>query len=154
MLKQDFSELFETLQRLEVQSFISGPLPARGTNMFSRLLGLNTWLQRTCSTKGVNFIDNFNPLTQSPGQNMSDHRLHISFRVIMWLKNPTRILITPHSQNNHCSWTSRLSPAHRAHHMQTVTYHNSSKTQHPRTTFWKTAWDAMTTHYSHRKHQS
>ncbi len=60
MLKQDFSELFETLQRLEVQSFISGPLPARGTNMFSRLLGLNTWLQRTCSTKGVNFIDNFN----------------------------------------------------------------------------------------------
>ncbi len=115
MLKQDFSELFETLQRLEVQSFISGPLPARGTNMFSRLLGLNTWLQRTCSTKGVNFIDNFNifwghrqlfkldglhpnklgarvlkdnfyfslrhpsvvcanPLTHSPGQNMSDHR--------------------------------------------------------------------------------
>ncbi len=115
MLKQDFSELFETLQRLEVQSFISGPLPARGTNKFSRLLGLNTWLQRTCSTKGVNFIDNFNifwghrqpfkldglhpnklcarvlkdnfyfslrhpsvvcanPLTHSPGQNMSDHR--------------------------------------------------------------------------------
>ncbi len=60
LLKQDFSELFETLQRLEVQSFISGPLPARETNMFSRLLGLNTWLQRTCSTKGVNFIDNFN----------------------------------------------------------------------------------------------
>ncbi len=60
MLKQDFSELFETLQRLEVQSFISGPLPARGTNMFSRLLGLNTWLQRSCSIKGVNFIDNFN----------------------------------------------------------------------------------------------
>ncbi len=28
--------------------------------MFSRLLGLNTWLQRTCSKKGVNFIDNFN----------------------------------------------------------------------------------------------
>ncbi len=60
LLKQDFSELFDTLQRLEVQSFISGPLPARGTNMFSRLIGLNTWLQRTCSTKGVKFIDNFN----------------------------------------------------------------------------------------------
>ncbi len=42
LLKKDFSELFETPQRLEVQSFISGPLPARGTNMFSRLLGLNT----------------------------------------------------------------------------------------------------------------
>ncbi len=49
LLKKDFSELFETLQRFEVQSFISGPLPARGTNMFSRLLGLNTWLQRTFS---------------------------------------------------------------------------------------------------------
>ncbi len=60
LLKKDFSELLETLQRLEVQSFISGPLPVRGTNMFSRLLGLNTWLQRTCGIKGVNFIDNFN----------------------------------------------------------------------------------------------
>ncbi len=115
LLKKDFSELFETLQRLEVQSFISGPLPARGTNMFSWLLGLNTWLQINCSTKGVNIIDNFNifwshrqlfkldslhpnklgarvlkdnfyfslhhpsvvcanPLTHTPGQNMSDHR--------------------------------------------------------------------------------
>uniref|UniRef100_A0A9J8C9U4 Uncharacterized protein n=1 Tax=Cyprinus carpio carpio TaxID=630221 RepID=A0A9J8C9U4_CYPCA len=61
LLKKDFSELFETLQRLKVQSFISGPLPARGTNMFSRLLGLNTWLQRSCNIKGMNFIDNFNP---------------------------------------------------------------------------------------------
>uniref|UniRef100_A0A8C2ENE0 OSK domain-containing protein n=1 Tax=Cyprinus carpio TaxID=7962 RepID=A0A8C2ENE0_CYPCA len=60
LLKKDFSELFETLRRLKVQSFISGPLPARGTNMFSRLLGLNTWLQRSCNIKGVNFIDNFN----------------------------------------------------------------------------------------------
>ncbi len=51
LLKQDFSELFETLQRLEVQSFISGPLPARGTNMFSRLLGLNTWLQKPAVQK-------------------------------------------------------------------------------------------------------
>ncbi len=46
LIKKDFSELSETLQRLEVQSFISGPLPARGTNMFSWLLGLNIWLQR------------------------------------------------------------------------------------------------------------
>uniref|UniRef100_A0A8C1XMT9 SGNH hydrolase-type esterase domain-containing protein n=1 Tax=Cyprinus carpio TaxID=7962 RepID=A0A8C1XMT9_CYPCA len=60
LLKKDFSELFETLQRLKVQSFISGPLPAGGTNMFSRLLGMNTWLQRSCNIKGINFIDNFN----------------------------------------------------------------------------------------------
>ncbi|XP_028971229.2 uncharacterized protein LOC114829678 [Esox lucius] len=60
LLKKDFNELFETLKRLTVQTFISGPLPARGTNRFSRLLGLNTWLQKTCNIKGVNFIDNFN----------------------------------------------------------------------------------------------
>ncbi len=60
LLKKDFTKLFETLKILEVQSFISGPLPARGTSMFSRLLGLNTWLQRSCGIKGVNFIDNFN----------------------------------------------------------------------------------------------
>ncbi len=60
LLKKDFSEFFETLQRLEVQLFISGPLLARGTNMFSWLIGLNTWLQRTYGIKGVNFIDNFN----------------------------------------------------------------------------------------------
>ncbi|KAL0147979.1 hypothetical protein M9458_056706 [Cirrhinus mrigala] len=60
LLKKDFSELIKTFRRLEVQTFISGPLPARGTNMFSLLLWLNTWLQRTCSLKAVNFIDNFN----------------------------------------------------------------------------------------------
>ncbi len=37
----------------------------------------------------------------------------------MWLTHPTRTQITPCSQSNHCSWTSRLSPAHRAHHVQT-----------------------------------
>lgn len=28
--------------------------------MFSRLLSLNMWLSRTCSLKGLNYIDNFN----------------------------------------------------------------------------------------------
>ncbi len=63
--------------------------------------------------------------------------LHFSFSVIMWFTHPTRTLITPCSQNNHCSWTSRLSPAHRAHHMRTVTYYNTFKTKHPKTTFRK-----------------
>ncbi len=72
----------------------------------------------------------------------------------MCLTHPTRILITPCSQNNHCSWTSWMSPTLRAHHMQTVTYYNSSKTPQPRTTFWKTAREARTTFHSHRKRQS
>lgn len=60
LLKRDFNKLFETLRTVKVQPFISGPLPARGTNRFSRLLGLNTWLQKTCNIKGLNFINNFN----------------------------------------------------------------------------------------------
>ncbi|XP_073800266.1 uncharacterized protein [Danio rerio] len=60
LLKRDFCKLLETVERLKIQPFISGPLPARGTNMFSRLLGLNAWLQKTCNMKRLNFIDNFN----------------------------------------------------------------------------------------------
>ncbi len=51
LLEKDFTELFETLQRLKVQSIINGTLPARATNMFSQLLGLNTWLQISCGNK-------------------------------------------------------------------------------------------------------
>uniref|UniRef100_A0A3B1JED7 SGNH hydrolase-type esterase domain-containing protein n=1 Tax=Astyanax mexicanus TaxID=7994 RepID=A0A3B1JED7_ASTMX len=55
VLKRDFNDLFTN-----IQTFISGPLPARGCNMFSRLLALNIWLQKTCRSNGLNFIDNFN----------------------------------------------------------------------------------------------
>ncbi|XDV11244.1 hypothetical protein PO909_000230, partial [Leuciscus waleckii] len=59
LLKKDFHYLFETLKRLKVQTFISGPLPIYGLNVYG-MLGLNTWLQKTCNIKGVKFIDNFN----------------------------------------------------------------------------------------------
>uniref|UniRef100_A0A3B3HA95 SGNH hydrolase-type esterase domain-containing protein n=1 Tax=Oryzias latipes TaxID=8090 RepID=A0A3B3HA95_ORYLA len=41
---------------------ISGPLPglSRSTERFSRLLGMNTWLQAACLTQKCCFIDNFN----------------------------------------------------------------------------------------------
>ncbi len=56
----------------------------------------------------------------------------------MWLTHTTRKLITPCSQSKLSSWKlSRLSPAHRAHHKEIVTYYNSPKAQHPRTNFWK-----------------
>ncbi len=40
----------KTLQRLEVSRSSVDPLPARGTTVFT-VAWLNTWLQRTCSTK-------------------------------------------------------------------------------------------------------
>jgi len=60
LLKKDFNELFETLSKIHSQTFISGPLQARGTSRFSRLLGLNTWLQKTCNIKEVNSLQSFN----------------------------------------------------------------------------------------------
>lgn len=60
VLKKDFNDLFTTLLKFNIQSFISGPLPLRGCNRFSRLLALNIWLQKTCRSNGLNFIDNFN----------------------------------------------------------------------------------------------
>ncbi|XP_028277083.1 uncharacterized protein LOC114445917 [Parambassis ranga] len=62
LLKKDFSKLLEILNKLEVQSFISGPLPNidRRINKFSRLLALNAWVSKTCETHAMTFIDNFN----------------------------------------------------------------------------------------------
>uniref|UniRef100_A0A3Q3NKS8 Uncharacterized protein n=1 Tax=Mastacembelus armatus TaxID=205130 RepID=A0A3Q3NKS8_9TELE len=62
VLKQDVSKLLEQLDKLKIQSFVSGPLPNidRRINKFSRLLALNTWLSKACEIRGVHFIDNLN----------------------------------------------------------------------------------------------
>ncbi|KAI4874762.1 hypothetical protein NFI96_005251 [Prochilodus magdalenae] len=60
ILKRDFDDLFNTLRKLNVQSFISGPLPVRSSDMFSRLFAINMWLQKRCMLNGLHFIDNFN----------------------------------------------------------------------------------------------
>ena len=61
VLKRDFTELFKTVKSLNVEVFISGPLPPirRGAERFSRLLALNTWLSTVCATHSVHFINNF-----------------------------------------------------------------------------------------------
>ena len=59
-VQQDFKELFSALFELGLQTFISGPLPAEGSFVFTRLFSLNTWLAKTCFSVGMNFIDNFN----------------------------------------------------------------------------------------------
>jgi len=40
LLKKDFNELFETLKKTESSDIHHWTTPARGTNRFSRLLGL------------------------------------------------------------------------------------------------------------------
>uniref|UniRef100_A0A8C5BBF8 Uncharacterized protein n=1 Tax=Gadus morhua TaxID=8049 RepID=A0A8C5BBF8_GADMO len=58
----DYTDLLNTLDKIHINSFISGPIPAvdREINRFSRLLALNTWLSRVCNERGRGFIDNFN----------------------------------------------------------------------------------------------
>ncbi len=111
LLKKDFSELFETLKRLEVQSFISGPLSARGTNMFSWLLGLNTWLQRTCCIKGVNFIDNFNlfwghrQLFKLDGLHPNKLARVLKDNIYFSLRHPSVVWANPLNLNGTHTWT-------------------------------------------------
>uniref|UniRef100_A0A672FGU3 SGNH hydrolase-type esterase domain-containing protein n=1 Tax=Salarias fasciatus TaxID=181472 RepID=A0A672FGU3_SALFA len=66
--KQDFKDLFNLLESCGRLVFISGPLPTffRGAERFSRLLGLNTWLQRSCTASNFYFIDNFNLFWNRP----------------------------------------------------------------------------------------
>ncbi len=153
--KKDFSELFETLQRLEVQSFISGPLPAKGKKMFSELLRLNTWLQRSCSIKGVNFIDNVN-IFQGHRQLFKLDGLHLNRLVARVLKDniyfslrhPSMMFANPLCLNG--THTPGQSISDHRTSFQLQSHHVA---QHPRTTFQKTAREARTTFHSHRKHQ-
>uniref|UniRef100_A0A3Q3RT53 Endonuclease/exonuclease/phosphatase domain-containing protein n=1 Tax=Mastacembelus armatus TaxID=205130 RepID=A0A3Q3RT53_9TELE len=50
------------VRSLNAEVFISGPLPPvrGGTEKFSRLLALNTWLSTACDVHSIHFIDNFN----------------------------------------------------------------------------------------------
>uniref|UniRef100_A0A3Q3B723 SGNH hydrolase-type esterase domain-containing protein n=1 Tax=Kryptolebias marmoratus TaxID=37003 RepID=A0A3Q3B723_KRYMA len=58
--KKDFSHLLSTLGNLKMKVLISGPIPKprHGDENYSRLLMINRWLIKECSSKSVNFIDN------------------------------------------------------------------------------------------------
>uniref|UniRef100_A0A3Q3FN22 Uncharacterized protein n=1 Tax=Labrus bergylta TaxID=56723 RepID=A0A3Q3FN22_9LABR len=62
VLKQDFTGLLRMVSPLDVDMFISSPIPPvrRAEERFSRLLALNNWLTTACNAHSVNFINNFN----------------------------------------------------------------------------------------------
>lgn len=62
LTRKEFLSLMQDLTNTGKSVFISGPIPVlyRGSERFSRLLSLNTWLQSTCASKKITFIDNFN----------------------------------------------------------------------------------------------
>lgn len=61
VLKQDFTELLNTVSSVKADVFISGPIPPvrYAEERFSRLRALNKWLSTACATYAVNFIEHF-----------------------------------------------------------------------------------------------
>ena len=62
LTKIDFNNLLNFLNSCGKTALISGPIPSlgRGSERFSRVLSLHTWLQSACRAHNVGFIDNFN----------------------------------------------------------------------------------------------
>ncbi|KAJ0021975.1 hypothetical protein NQD34_009465 [Periophthalmus magnuspinnatus] len=87
ILKKHFIELFEELDKVEVKTFISGPLPTidrRKMNKFTRLLQLNTWLFNECAARGLHYIENFDLFleTRGPVQGNGPHLSRGGVRVL------------------------------------------------------------------------
>uniref|UniRef100_A0A3Q2QQ46 Uncharacterized protein n=1 Tax=Fundulus heteroclitus TaxID=8078 RepID=A0A3Q2QQ46_FUNHE len=62
VLKEDYICLLHLVDGFNVKVFLSGPhVPVNcGGKIFSRVLMLNKWLEKTCKQTTVTFIDNFN----------------------------------------------------------------------------------------------
>ena len=63
--KLDFLRLIDMINTCEKHIYLSGPISThgRGSNSFSRILSLHTWLLSLCTTHGINYIDNFGTVT-------------------------------------------------------------------------------------------
>ena len=61
VLKQDFTELLNTVSSVKADVFLSGPIPPvrYAEERFSRLRALNKWLSTACTAYPVNFIEHF-----------------------------------------------------------------------------------------------
>uniref|UniRef100_A0A096M322 SGNH hydrolase-type esterase domain-containing protein n=1 Tax=Poecilia formosa TaxID=48698 RepID=A0A096M322_POEFO len=60
ILKKDFNILLDTMGKLKMKLFLSGPIPSPqwGDEKHFRLGMINKWLIKTCSASSVTFIDN------------------------------------------------------------------------------------------------
>ncbi|KAJ8349294.1 hypothetical protein SKAU_G00244240 [Synaphobranchus kaupii] len=136
-MEQDFDLLLnKSLNLPSLKVFISGPLPAIwSSKLFSRGMDLNDWLKRSCSLKGLNYIDNFDLfwqrghlfaqdglLNQHGARTLLDHVDHAlrhpsSRHTRPWAKAPGNQLTVCH--------TSRLISS--AEGLKAEAYHQSAK---------------------------
>lgn len=116
-VQRDFMELFDSLGKLKIETFISGPLPTvgRGSYEFSRLLGLNTWLSGACKLKGLTFIDHWNifwrqrDLFKRDGLHLNrSGEYHLTNNILFTIGNPPPSLERPTAQDSAQStkWTT------------------------------------------------
>lgn len=68
VLKADFIRLIDMLNSCGRSIFLSGPFPTLdcGVGRFSRTLSLHTWLQSTCTSHKIDYVDNFNLFWNRP----------------------------------------------------------------------------------------
>uniref|UniRef100_A0A3B5L3Q2 SGNH hydrolase-type esterase domain-containing protein n=1 Tax=Xiphophorus couchianus TaxID=32473 RepID=A0A3B5L3Q2_9TELE len=86
ILKKDFNILLNTMGKLKMKLFLSGPIPSPqwGDEKHSRLDMINKWLIKTCSATSVTFIDNLWIYWQSfhlfgrGGRNLNKHGIKLS----------------------------------------------------------------------------
>uniref|UniRef100_A0A3B5Q7B4 SGNH hydrolase-type esterase domain-containing protein n=1 Tax=Xiphophorus maculatus TaxID=8083 RepID=A0A3B5Q7B4_XIPMA len=105
ILKKDFNILLNTMGKLKMKLFLSGPIPSPqwGDEKHSRLDMINKWLIKTCSASSVTFIDNLWIYWQSfhlfgrGGRNLNKHGIKLT----IWTNHFCRI--TGRSPTSHSS---------------------------------------------------
>ncbi|XP_076854580.1 uncharacterized protein LOC143509610 [Brachyhypopomus gauderio] len=69
ILKEHYRSLLDTARKkTSARLVVSGPLPTfrRGCESYSRLFCLHSWLRDTCSSAGVDYVDNWESFRERP----------------------------------------------------------------------------------------
>uniref|UniRef100_A0A3B5LNM3 Uncharacterized protein n=1 Tax=Xiphophorus couchianus TaxID=32473 RepID=A0A3B5LNM3_9TELE len=90
ILEKDFNILLNTMEKLKMKLFLSGPIPSLqwGDEKHSRLDMINKWLIKTCSANSVTFIDNLWIYWQcfylfgSGGHNLNKHGINATRTIL------------------------------------------------------------------------
>ncbi|XP_043953876.1 uncharacterized protein dok4 isoform X1 [Gambusia affinis] len=107
ILKKDFNILLNTMGKLKMKLFLSGPIPSPqwGDEKHSRLGMINKWLIKTCSTSSVTFIDNLWIYWQRfhlfgrGGRNLNKHGIKLLTANLFYFNNKdSNVIITSEEQ--------------------------------------------------------
>uniref|UniRef100_A0A3B3WLE9 SGNH hydrolase-type esterase domain-containing protein n=1 Tax=Poecilia mexicana TaxID=48701 RepID=A0A3B3WLE9_9TELE len=118
ILKQDFNILLDTMGKLKMKLFLSGPIPSPqwGDEKHSRLGMINKWLIKTCSTSSVTFIDNLWIYWQRfhlfgrGGRNLNKHGIKLlAANIFHFINKNSNVTISSEKQAQGC--LTRMEPS-------------------------------------------